>query len=90
MTFSWEIVIYFVNCTLIQIVLVKITKDILNESVLWKTDRSSMKKDNLILLVLLWSEIRRVWRYQRGNQNPYIKEGQTTQWPSERGQTMIY
>jgi len=24
--------------------------------------------------------IRRVWRYQRGNQNPYIEEEQTTQW----------
>jgi hypothetical protein len=24
--------------------------------------------------------IRRVWRYQRGNQNPYIEEGETTQW----------
>jgi hypothetical protein len=26
---------------------------------------------------------RRVWRYQRGNQNPYIEEEQTTQWPKE-------
>ena len=25
--------------------------------------------------------IRRVWRYQRSNQNPYIEQGQTTQWP---------
>jgi hypothetical protein len=25
----------------------------------------------------------RVWRYQKGNQNPYIKEEQTTQWPKE-------
>jgi hypothetical protein len=29
---------------------------------------------------------RRVWRYQRGNQNPYIEEEQTTQWPTEKGQ----
>ena len=29
--------------------------------------------------------VRRVWRYQRGNQNPYI-EGQETQWPNEKGQ----
>ena len=29
--------------------------------------------------------LRRVWRYQRGNQNPDIEE-QTTQWPKERGQ----
>ena len=28
---------------------------------------------------------RRVWRYQRGNQNPYIGE-QTTQWPKEKVQ----
>jgi len=27
--------------------------------------------------------IRRVWRYQRGNQNPYIEEKQITQWPKE-------
>ena len=25
--------------------------------------------------------VRRVWRYQWGNQNPYIEEEQTTQWP---------
>ena len=30
--------------------------------------------------------LRRVWRYQRGNQNPYIEEEQTTQWPNEKGQ----
>jgi hypothetical protein len=26
-----------------------------------------------------------IWRYQSGNQNPYIEE-QTTQWPKEKGQ----
>ena len=30
--------------------------------------------------------IRRVWRYQRGNQNLYIEEEQTTQWPKEKVQ----
>ena len=30
--------------------------------------------------------IRRVCIYQRGNQNPYIKEEQTTQWPKEKVQ----
>jgi hypothetical protein len=30
--------------------------------------------------------IRRFWRYQRGNQNPYIEEEQTTQWPKEKTQ----
>ena len=29
---------------------------------------------------------RRVWRYQRGNQNPYIREEHTTQWPKEKVQ----
>ena len=29
---------------------------------------------------------RRVWRYQRGNQNPSIEEEQTTQWPRENVQ----
>jgi hypothetical protein len=27
---------------------------------------------------------RRVWRYQRGNQNPYIEEEQKTQWPKRK------
>jgi hypothetical protein len=30
--------------------------------------------------------IRRAWRYQRGDQNPYIEEGQKTQWTKEKGQ----
>jgi len=30
-------------------------------------------------------DARRVWRYQRGNQNPYIEE-QTKQWPKENVQ----
>ena len=29
---------------------------------------------------------RRVWRYQRGNQNPHIEEEQTTIWPKEKVQ----
>jgi hypothetical protein len=29
---------------------------------------------------------RRLWRYQRGNQNPYIEEEQTTQWPKDKVQ----
>jgi hypothetical protein len=28
-----------------------------------------------------YKRTRRVWRYQRGNQNPCIEEEQTTQWP---------
>ena len=30
--------------------------------------------------------VRRVWRYQRSNQNPYIEDEQTTQWPKEKVQ----
>ena len=30
--------------------------------------------------------IRRFLRYQRSNQNPYIEEEQTTQWPKEKVQ----
>ena len=43
-----------------------------------------------ILLILDLSSsmfpIRRAKRYQRGNQNPYIEEKQTTQWPKENKQ----
>jgi hypothetical protein len=38
-------------------------------------------------------QYRRVCKYQMGNQNPYIEEEQTTQWPKEKrtkGQTTIY
>ena len=31
-----------------------------------------------------WNIVKRVWRYQRSNQNPYIEEKQTTQWPKEK------
>jgi hypothetical protein len=27
------------------------------------------------------------WRYQTGGKNSQIEEGQTTQWPKEKGQT---
>jgi len=30
--------------------------------------------------------LRRVWRYQKGNQNPYIEEEQTKQWTKEKVQ----
>ena len=30
--------------------------------------------------------LKRVWRYQRGNQNPYFEKEQTTQCPKEKGQ----
>jgi hypothetical protein len=34
-------------------------------------------------IYMKFSALRRVWRYKRGNQNPYIEEEQTTQWPKE-------
>ena len=44
---------------------------------------------NIWLIHYVYAEclyLRRVWRYQRGNQNPYIEEEQTTQWPKEKVQ----
>ena len=35
---------------------------------------------------VVWRYQRRVWRYQRGNQNLYIEEEQTTQWPKQKVQ----
>ena len=40
----------------------------------------------LLYCELKWSLVRRSWRYQRGNQNPYIEEEQTTQLPKEKVQ----
>ena len=40
----------------------------------------------LLLFFLLIISVGRVRRHQRGNQNPYIEEEQTTQWPKEQGQ----
>jgi hypothetical protein len=31
-------------------------------------------------------DIKHIWRYNKGNQNPEIEDGQTTQWPKEKGQ----
>jgi hypothetical protein len=41
--------------------------------------------DDADVLIVKTTVERRVWRYQRGNQNPYIEE-QTTQWPNEKVQ----
>jgi hypothetical protein len=30
--------------------------------------------------------LRSIWRYQRSNQNPYIEEEQTRQWPKQKAQ----
>ena len=34
--------------------------------------------------------LRKVWRYQTGNQEAVYIEGQVIQWPKEKGQTTIY
>jgi hypothetical protein len=39
-----------------------------------------------LLITFILTYLRRVWRYQRGNQNQYIEEGQTTQWLKEKVQ----
>jgi hypothetical protein len=55
--------------------------------VLFSQQRTSSNKNihNKIVPPLHF-EKRRVWRYQRSNQNPYIEEAQTTQWPNEKVQ----
>ena len=40
---------------------------------------------NLIIVYL----VRRVWRYRKGNQNPYIEEELTTQWPKEQKEKQL-
>ena len=42
--------------------------------------------DDADVLIVKTTVERRVWRYQSGNQNPFIKEEQTTQWPKEKVQ----
>ena len=34
--------------------------------------------------------VRRVWRYQRGIQNPHIEKGRTSKWPEEKEKATIY
>ena len=40
---------------------------------------------NFIFIHIDLVYLTKVWTYQRGNQNPYIEGGQTTQWSKERG-----
>ena len=56
-----------------------ILTDELTTSVVMDTDCIDTTRPSPIIL-------RRAWRYQRGNQNPYIEEEQTTQWPKEKVQ----
>ena len=57
----------------------------------WFTSRLKGELNIYFLLHRFWRCFlhcgeRRVWRYQMGNQNPYIEKGQTTQWPKEKVQ----
>ena len=64
----------------------------------WYTSRGQTKQNNNTICVrhhctqTNTNNVRRVWWYQRGNQNPYIEEEQATQWSKEKwqGQTTIY
>ena len=38
------------------------------------------------IVFFFYFNVRRVWRYQSGNQNPYIEEEPKTQWSKEKGQ----
>jgi hypothetical protein len=51
-----------------------------NEEKLKDIDEKNFSKQITALSIY----IRKVWRYQRGNQNPYIEEEQTTQWPKKK------
>ena len=44
-----------------------------------------MKNKDTIYWGIPW----RVWRYQRGNENPLTEEEQTTQWPKEKGKIRV-
>ena len=51
-----------------------------------KTNTCRLHRKLKIVMNSCVTEGRRVWRYQRGNQNPYIEEEQTTQWEKEKVQ----
>jgi hypothetical protein len=44
----------------------------------------SKKNVQIIDKTKILVENKNVCRYQRGNQNPEIEKGQTTQWPNEK------
>ena len=46
----------------------------------------SKRASNIITKTQVSFWWRRVWRYQRGNKNPYIEEEQIIQWPKENVQ----
>ena len=51
------------------------------------TQNDTNEKYHTVITVPQYNINRRsIWRYQRGNHNPYIEEEQTSQWPKEKGQ----
>ena len=53
----------------------------------WRYDLAGVIYECIFLnLKRFYIMLRRVWRYQRGNQNPYIEEEQTKQWSKEKVQ----
>ena len=59
---------------------------ILNRLTTWQRTTWLQKTLSTTCRNSFYKVIKRVWRYQRGNQNPYIEEEQTTQWPKEKVQ----
>jgi hypothetical protein len=60
----------------------------------WPYKTGDLLKEVEFIWNLLWQEKKKVtftiqwpkvWRYDRGNQKPYIEGGDTIQWPKEKG-----
>ena len=51
-----------------------------------RKQRVDIKYCFIISFIVHLTSIRSVWRYQRGNHNPYIEEERTTQCPNEKVQ----
>ena len=53
---------------------------------IWTEESLKDPKTRAVIFDPFLADTRRVWRYQRGNQNPHFDEEQTTQWPKEKVQ----
>jgi Flp pilus assembly protein TadB len=67
--FCWSLFVLF-------LLAIELSKE--EQTTQWPKERKSTKGQTTIYKTYI--NIRRVWRYQRSNQNLYIKEEQTTQW----------
>ena len=68
--------------------LVSCNNDIASWDLLWKPWHMPSNNTRCTSIVatmihVMLCRLRRVWKYQRGNQNPYMFEEQTTQWQKE-------